>query len=461
MLDVLIVEDDTSSREALEAWFWSHGLSCRSAANITEGRAFIEERSPDLAVLDLELPDGSGLDLLRELNVSRNTEVVMASGRGTLDAAIEALRLGARDFLTKPVDLPRLESILRSVVQAAELRAEVASLRTQLKTFGRFGDLLGSSAAMREVYDMLERVAPTSETVLITGATGTGKEVTAATIHKLSPRAKQPFVAVNCGAVAANLMESEFFGHERGSFTGAQKRHKGVFERAHGGTLFLDEVTEMPAELQVKLLRVIESRRVTRLGGTEEIEVDVRLLAATNRIPEAAVDDGNLRQDLLYRLNIFPVNLPDLADRDDDVLMLARAFLEALNEEHETGKSFSASAERALRAHDWPGNVRELLHTVRRAHLLADAHIEASHLPFEQSEEQSTTAPDDATPGSSAAPAGALQMHPGMSIAEAEKRLIQATLDEFDGNKKRSAESLGISLKTLYARLKVYAAQDS
>jgi DNA-binding NtrC family response regulator len=464
MIDVLIVEDDHASREAMLEWVQANGLEGRAANDLDSGRRAIAQRLPDLALLDLELPDGNGLDLLRELGAAHETEVVMISGRATLDAAIEALRHGARDFLTKPLEMHRLEAIVKSLVLTAELKHEVRALRSELRELGRFGELVGVSPAMQRVYDAIERVAPTDESVFLTGATGTGKELAASTIHYLSRRSSGPFVPVNCAAVPGNLLESAFFGHERGAFTGADKRHQGHFERAHGGTLFLDEITEMPVELQVKLLRVIEASKVTRVGGGRELEVDVRLVAATNRETDAAVREGSLRRDLLYRLLVFPIGMPPLSERDEDVVLLARTFLDRLNREHETTKTYTEAALDRLRRHAWPGNVRELANAVRRAFVLADTHVDAQHLPLDNG---TVAGPetgggasgeaygDDATP-----PTGAgIRLAPGTPIKLAEQRLIEATVGALDGRKREAARMLGISLKTLYARLKLYRAR--
>jgi len=454
VVEALILEDDEASLSSLSGWLESKGVSCRACETLEEAREAIAERLPDLAVLDLELPDGSGLDMLRELSASRGVWVVMASGKTTVDAAIDSLRLGADDFLQKPIELPRLEAILKKVARAKTLQSEVETLRTELRRMGRFGDLIGESPAMHAVYDAIERVAPTGETVLLTGPTGSGKELAARTIHRLSPRAGAPFVAINCGAISPTLIESEFFGHERGAFTGADRRRQGVFEQAHRGTLLLDEITEMPLDLQVKLLRVLETSCLSRLGGSKEIEVDVRILAATNRDPYEAVAEDLLREDLLYRLLVFPIELPPLTERGPDVVLLARTFLERMNEEHETNKAFGERVEEALMRHDWPGNVRELYNVVRRAHVMAQAHIEVEHLPFARGS-VSRQAISRAR-GSSGA-----RLEAGMSIAEAEQKLIEATLEHLDGNKKQAAKMLGISLKTLYARIKVYAAARS
>ncbi len=464
MLKALIVDDDDAGRVALAEWLEEQGVACRQAEDLAKGRAALDEELPDLVLLDLELPDGNGLELLETLGASQDCETVLISGTATVDAVIEALRLGARDVLTKPVDLDRLGTLVGKVARKAELRSEVATLRSELRKLGRFGEMVGVSAPMQTVYDALERVAPTDETVFVTGETGTGKELVASTLHRLSRRHRGPFLAVNCGAVPENLMESEFFGHERGAFTGADKRRKGLFERATGGTLFLDEVTEMPVDLQVRLLRVLETSQVTRVGGTDVLDVDVRIVAASNRVPAEAVEEGKLRQDLLYRLLVFEVQLPPLRERGDDVVLLARTFLDRLNAEHETSKTFSEPALAALAAHDWPGNVRELDNAVRRAFVMAEAHVEEEHLPLGAYEAAGLASPTRPATGSASGPAkGAaagegVVVKPGMSIADAEQALIEATLEELDGDKKAAAEQLGISLKTLYARLKVYKA---
>jgi DNA-binding NtrC family response regulator len=306
--------------------------------------------------------------------------------------------------------------------------------------------MVGASPAMQRVYDLLAKVGRKDATVLLVGETGTGKEVAAQTIHRLSRRHNEPFVAVNCGAVSASLIESELFGHERGSFTGADRMHRGVFEQAHRGTLFLDEVSEMPLELQVRLLRVLETGTLTRVGGTETIRVDVRVVAASNRRPEDAVAAGKLREDLLYRLNVFPISLPPLRERGDDVELLAGQFLAELNREEGTEKLFTAPALARLRRHSWPGNVRELRNVVQRAFIVSDEAIGAETLPL-----QAAPAPA----GGEGEP-GRLLFRPGTRIAEVEKVLIVATLEHFEQDKKRTAAALGISLKTLYNRLNEY-----
>ena len=451
MLTVLIVEDDATSREALRTWLERQGCDCREASNLAAARDELSKRGCDLVLVDLELPDGGGLELVGELRDVPDTDVIIVSGKATVETAIEALRLGARDFLPKPAELPRLQSIVQNMVRATTLRREVRKLRGELKRLGRFGDMVGVSAPMQHVYEGLERVAPTDETVLVTGETGTGKELVAGTLHRLSRRSEKPFVALNCGAVSPTLIESELFGHERGSFTGADRQRKGVFEQADGGTLFLDEITEMSAEMQVKLLRVLETFRLTRVGGTTELSVDVRIVAATNRDPHQAVRDGALRQDLLYRLLVFPIQLPPLRERGEDVTLLAEAFLKDISAADGVERRFTPAARDRLTAYGWPGNVRELRNVVRRAAILAAGPvIDVRDLPLEG------TAPA-AVNGS----ANGAQLEPGMTVAQAERLLIEATLAHAQGDKRRAAEMLGISLKTLYTRLKVYEASRS
>jgi DNA-binding NtrC family response regulator len=296
---------------------------------------------------------------------------------------------------------------------------------------------------MLKLYDQIQRVAPTGATVLLAGETGTGKEVVARTIHDLSDRRHEAFIALNCGAISAALVESELFGHEQGSFTGACRRHNGVFAQADRGTLFLDEITEMPIDLQVKLLRVLETGCLHRIGGEKQVQTDTRVIAATNRVPEEAVRDGRLREDLFYRLRVFPISVPPLRCRNTDVELLANHFLELLNREAATDKSFTATALERLKMHSWPGNVRDLKNFVQQAFILADGEIDAEPL---------------SSPGPSPSGGDRIEIRVGTSIAALEEQLITATMDRFNGNKTTVAKVLGISLKTLYIRLKVYEA---
>ncbi|HXJ36571.1 MAG TPA: sigma-54 dependent transcriptional regulator [Candidatus Eisenbacteria bacterium] len=444
MLRALVVDDDVTFQEAIAELVREEGFEVATAATLAEARVGLAASPPDVVLLDINLPDGSGLDLLRQADGPVAPEFVLVTGNGTVDSAIDAMRHGASDYLTKPADVPRLRSVLLNVARRGELRSEIGALRGKLRTLGRFGALIGASPPMQATYDLIARVAPTEASVLITGESGTGKELAAETIHRLSRRKDAPFVALNCGAVTPTLLESELFGHERGSFTGAARTHKGYFERANGGTLFLDEITEMPIESQVRLLRVLEASTLVRVGGEEDVTVDLRVIAATNRAPEAAVAEGKLREDLLYRLGVFPIAMPPLRERGDDVVLLAEAFLDELNHAEKTIKRFQRQALVRLRDHGWPGNVRELRNAIQRAFILADEDIEASHLPIPQA-----GAPEQGRGAS-------FQVTIGTSIAQVERRMILATLAALDGDKERAAATLGISLKTLYNKLKKY-----
>ncbi len=439
MPHALIVDDDLSFQLAFAEVVQREGFTIATAPSLKEAREELAKNPPHVLFLDLNLPDGSGMDLLED--VEGHPETVLITGQASVQTAVEALRRGVSDYLTKPVDFARVKMVLGNVARTRELKEEIGSLRGELRKLGRFGPLIGASPLMQKVYDLVGRVARTDATVLITGETGTGKEMVAQTIHLLSRRSRAAFLPLNCGAVSPTLIESELFGHERGSFTGADRVHKGFFERADGGTLFLDEVTETPMELQVKLLRVLETASVTRVGGTEAINVDVRVVAATNRQPEEAVATGKLREDLLYRLNVFPIHLPTLWDRREDIDLLAEHFLGLLNKQEGTSKEFTRAALERLRTHRWPGNVRELRNVVQRAFILAEQDVGLDALPLGVHEP---------------AEGSSLQMKVGTSVAEMERRLILATLEHFDGNKKKAAEILKIGLKTLYNRINQY-----
>ena len=450
MAKALLIEDDVSNLHALGEVVSQAGFEIASAATLEKARRELAESRFHLLVSDLFLPDGNALALLPDLEQSGQTlDAVFITGQASVDSALEAFRGGAIDYLTKPVDLERLRKILDGARRKAALQEQVDKLRQELRELGRFGKIVGSSQPMQEVYDQIERVAPTDASVFIIGDTGTGKELVAETLHLLSRRARSAFVPVNCGAMSPGVIESELFGHERGSFTGASDRHRGFFERASGGSLFLDEITEMPIDLQVKLLRALETRTIQRVGGDTLVKTDVRVIAATNRDPQQAVADGLLREDLLYRLLVFPLRLPPLAARGGDIEFIASYFLGELNREQGTTKRFAEDALQLLRGYDWPGNVRELHNVVQRAYIMGDSSIAASCVPLQA----------DLLPRRPAAPVekpAHLDVRVGMSLAEAERVLLLATLKETAGNKRRTAEQLGISLKTLYERLRAW-----
>ncbi len=453
MPHALIVEDDHDSAEVLAELIKSEGFSTAAAATLAEARQQIVLRTPDVILLDLKLPDGNGMDLFDELDEAADSEIVLVTGHASLDTSIQALRLGAADYLTKPVNVRQLRSVLKRLMPPGALKTRVAALEKDVAEVGRFGRLWGRSDVMREVYRQIGRVARTGVSVLVTGESGTGKEFVAHTIHDLSRRSDHPFLAVNCGAISPQLIESEMFGHEKGSFTGAARQHRGYFERADGGTLLLDEITEMPLDLQVKLLRVLETGALLRIGGDELVETDVRIIAATNRDPREAIAAGQLREDLFYRLNVFEIQLPPLRERLEDVELLANHFLAELNAREQASKRFSPEAVKELASHAWPGNVRQLLNAVQRAFIMAESSVidvdclalEGSHLPHPE--------PDGAR--------ARVSVSVGTSIAEMERRLIHATLEHCAGRREKAAEMLGVSPKTLYNRLRAYERDDT
>jgi two-component system, NtrC family, response regulator AtoC len=448
MPHVLIVDDEPNSAEMLATVVRGEGFTSAVAGSLREARQQLLMMPAQVVLLDLRLPDGSGLDLFEDADLRGNAEIVLITGHATLDTSIHALRVGAADYLTKPVNVGQLKRVLSRLAQPGDLRAEISELRDELDDSGRFGQLWGRSQPMRKVYDQVARVAPTVVSVLLVGESGTGKEVVAQTVHELSRRRSQPFLAVNCGAISPQLIESELFGHEKGSFTGAMRQHRGFFERAHGGTLFLDEITEMPLDLQVKLLRVLETGAFMRVGSDEPFEADVRIIGATNRLPLEAVAAGKLREDLYYRLNVFQVSLPALRERLDDIDLLAPHFLQVLNASEGTNKRLSPAAVARLKQYHWPGNVRELRNVVQRAAIMSDGTV------IDQ-----VQLPDEAVAGAPRSSGGeepALKVKVGSSIADVERQLIFATLEHYGGVKERTADVLGISLKTLYNRLREY-----
>jgi two-component system, NtrC family, response regulator HydG len=447
MAHALIIDDDADVVEWLQEVARMEGFTVARAQSLRDARIELGRQRPDVLLTDLALPDGEGIELLRELDKPEATEVIIITGHATVDSAVAALRAGASDYLVKPADLERVQAVLRHAKKTSALQHEIGELRDELRRLGRFGRILGSSQRMQVLYDQLTRVAPTSATVMLIGESGTGKELAAQTIHELSRRRTSAFLPLNCGAVAPQLIESELFGHERGSFTGADRQHKGFFERANGGTIFLDEITEMPMELQVKLLRVLETGAVNRVGGTQPISSDVRVICATNREPERAVTDGKLREDLYHRLNVFPIRLPPLRDRETDIEQLAQFFLEELNRAEGTHKTFSRDALVRLYQYGWPGNVRELRNYVQRAFIMADDVIECDITL--------TDAPPKADDGTT------ITIRVGTPLEEVERRVTMATLAYCGQVKRKAAEILGVSLKTLYNRLETYNGRDS
>src|SRR5688500_9309163 len=440
---VLIVEDEPSTRLGLTELVRTWGFTADSAPDGEEALQRITVFRPSIIISDLVMPRMGGLDLLRALqDDGGDYTIVILTAQGTVETAVEAIKQGAYDYLTKPIEPQRLKILLDKVVERQDTRREVKVLRRQLREHGTFGSMIGTSPTMRKVYQVVEQAAPTSASVLIWGESGTGKELVAKTIHQLSPRAQQPFVPINCAAIPETLLESEIFGHEKGAFTGASDRREGCFELADRGTLFLDEIAEMTPATQVKLLRVLQEQTFRRLGGRTEQTVDVRVLAATNVNPLEAVKNGKLREDLFYRLNVFCIELPPLRQRKDDLPLLIQSFIAEFNtRNNKRVTAVDAAAMRVLEQYGWPGNVRELRNVIERAVILSSSEfIELEHLPPLVTEATDTSKPSVA-------------LTPGITVEEAENRLILLTLEHTRDNKTRAAEILGISLKTLHNKL--------
>jgi len=436
MPHALIVDDDEISRRTLAELISRDGFTTAVASSLADARSRFKP-VPDLVLVDLVLPDGSGIDLLTEPDLPRTSDVVVITGHASVETCVKGMRLGAVDYLTKPLSMPKLQSILARVSMPE--RAEDAPI-------DRLGELIGASPAMCKLFEEMKRIAPTDATVLVIGESGTGKELVAKTLHELSLRRNGAYLAVNCGAVSPTLIESELFGHEKGSFTGATRQHVGFFERANGGTLFLDEVTEMPLDLQVRLLRVLESRAVSRVGSMDLVPIDVRVIGATNRDPYDAVKDGTLREDLLYRLQVVPLHVPALRERDGDITRLTLHFLESLNRRGSPTKSFSPAALARMERYDWPGNVRELYNVVQRAYILAEGR--AITQPVLQRETVLGQVPPAST---------GIRVTIGETLADVERRLILHTVKQCR-TQEEAAHMLGISTKTLYNKLRSYEA---
>ena len=450
---VLIVEDELHALMGLAELVSGWGYRTETARDGAEALDKVMAWGPGIVVTDMKMPRMDGIELLNRLGELPDKQaVIMLTAQGSIDRAVEAMKLGAYDFIQKPVDPTRLKMILANAARQRETEHELDVTRRKLREKGVLGTLVGSSRKMQETFQMIERVAPSNVSVLITGESGTGKEVVARTLHELSPRKSKPFVAVNCAAIPETLIESEIFGYEKGAFTGAMERSAGCFELAEEGTLLLDEIGEMPIGTQAKLLRVLEERRLRRLGSKIEKPINVRVLAATNKDPREAVDDGHLRADLFYRLNVFNIHMPPLREHKEDIPAILESILQDMNEKHEravTGVDKEMLAR--LMSHDWPGNVRELRNTIERAVILCgEGQLESRHLPPGFGERVMRGPVDEA------ASANSVHVEVGATVDEAERLLILKTLESTRNNKTRAAEILGISLKTLHNKLKEY-----
>ena len=456
VVKVLIVEDEPNALMGLAELISGWGYRTETARDGIDGWDKARAWDPDIVVTDLKMPRMDGIGLLTKLTedgagLKANLVVIVLTAMGSIDLAVDAMKMGAYDFLQKPVDPTRLRTILANATRQRETQIELEVTRRRLLETGVLGGLVGTSPQMRDILSLTERIAPSNVSVLITGESGTGKELVARTLHSLSPRKSRPFVAVNCAAIPETLIESELFGHEKGAFTGAVEKRAGCFELAAGGTLLLDEIGEMPASTQTKLLRVLEDRKFRRLGGRTEQEVDVRVLAATNRDPEKSVADGSLRADLFYRLNVFHIAMPPLREHLEDLPAMADAMIAEMNARHSrkvTG--VGPSMLDRMMTYDWPGNGRELRNAIERAVILCPdgAPLDAGHLPpnFGKSH----------APGHSSSDASFVPVRVGSTVDEAERLLILRTLEATGQNKTRAAEILAISLKTLHNKLKEY-----
>jgi len=436
---VLIVDDDALVRSYLAMILREEGHVVGEAPNGKEALAKFLNAEFDLVITDLKMPGMSGLELMQECKKSKpEIHWIIITAYGSIGSAVEAIKAGASDYLTKPFKNPEeLRHVIRRVLKEAEAERTISLLSEELgKQFPPM-EMIFLGEKMTKVYEMVQEVAPTTATVLIGGTSGTGKELIARVVHMMSPRKNRPFVAVHCAALVENLLESELFGHEKGAFTGAFNRRQGRFEVADGGTIFLDEVSEIPPSVQVKLLRVLQERQFERVGGSQTISVDVRVISATNKDLKAQVSDGNFREDLFYRLNVFPILLPPLVERREAIIPLAEYF--AVKYSASLGKKvsgLSSEAKSLLLEYSWPGNIRELQNIIERAVILSKGFVDARHINIERQEDIDST-------------------HDGL-LKLTEKETIQRVLAEVAGNRKKAAQILGISLRTLQYRIKEF-----
>jgi len=445
-LRVLVVDDEPALREVLSLRLTEWGHDVRTIADAVDALRELDLRPPDIVLCDVVLPGSSGLALLRRIKEHNpRLPVVMITAHGNIDSAVEAMKAGASDFLTKPLDHHMLHALLEATASEVTKRRESHSLDVHLDGLNGAGVIVGQTRAMRELQRAVEIVASSDASAIITGESGTGKEVVARAIHTLSARRGKPFIAVNAAAIPEGLVESEVFGHEQGSFTGATRARAGCFELAEGGTLFLDEIAEMPIALQPKLLRVLEDGRARRLGGSRDVRFDVRVLAATNRAPAHAIRDGKLREDLFYRLNVFELAIPPLRERTADVALLAQHFVREFGRKHNMKiEGVGDAVRQLLEAHAWPGNVRELRNVIERAVIVARVGwIEPRHLPPYLQRLFAGGSP-------------ILTLPVGTTLAEAERRLILQTLEHVGDNKAEAARQLGLDVKTIRNKLRGY-----
>lgn len=449
-LSVLVVDDEPALREVLSLRIRDWGYDVRTAADALEAERELERERPDLVLSDVVLPGISGLDFLKQIRRhDQHIPIILITAHGNIDAAVEAMKAGATDFLTKPLDYVTLRALIDAVALDRKQKLRDRELDAQIDEHASIGGLVGQAKPMRDLQHLIETLASSDASAIITGESGTGKEVVARAIHSLSNRRDKPFVAINAAAIPEGLIESEIFGHEQGAFTGANRARPGCFELANGGTLFLDEIAEMPMALQPKLLRILEDNRARRLGGSREIQFDVRVLAATNRPTAVAVRDGLLREDLFYRLNVFEIAMPPLRERTDDIAILSRHFIREFVRKHQMPiEGIRDSARALLEAHAWPGNVRELRNVIERAVIIArSGWVEPQHLPMYLQTLKAGSTPT-------------IQLPAGTTLADAERMLILQMLERTGNNKAEAARQLGLDVKTIRNKLKSYGHSD-
>jgi DNA-binding NtrC family response regulator len=448
---ILIVEDEENARKGYEALLRKWQCEVVGVGSAEEALEKMAEFRPAVVLADVELPGMDGLELIRRiLEENRNIPVITITGRGSEDRVAQAIEAGAFWYIEKPLKAPVLRALLDRALALHHDRRAVAALTRQLREVGRLGDLAGSSKPMQEIMRQIEMAAPSTASVLITGETGSGKEVVARTLHQLSQRANGPFIAINCSAIPESLMESEIFGHERGAFTGAAERRVGCFELADRGTLLLDEIGEMHAPTQAKLLRVLEERKIRRLGSKVETPIDVRVIAATNKDPQQAVAKGQLRQDLYFRLNVFHLHLPPLREHKEDLPILIESLLADISTKHNRAvTAVNTETMELFKSYPWPGNVRELRNVLERAAIACDRGIIGR---------QDLPADFGRAPATQSSELSSLRFPVGTTVEAAERELILQTLTATNQNKTRAAELLAISLKTLHNKLKEYEA---
>jgi two-component system response regulator HydG len=450
-IQVLVVDNDPAHADTMADSLRSVGFACTVAHGGKEAISLLESSSFEIVVTDLKMPDVGGLEVLAKCKeLQPDAEVVLVTGHGTIESAVEAMQRGAFNYLLKPLDLKQLRAVVENAARSQYLRRANAELHRRLDERFGFEGVIGNSPQMNDVITKLQRIAPTDATVLIQGDTGTGKELVAKAIHQNSPRKKRPFVALNCAALSEHILESELFGHIRGAFTDASADRQGKFEYADGGTLFLDEVGDMPIPTQIKLLRVLESGEITRVGSNEPVKVNVRILSATNRDLEKAIESGSFREDLYHRLKVVTINLPRLVDRREDIPLLVEYFVKEHSKRHQkTIRGISTAARRRLLAFDWPGNVRQLRNVIESMVVVdIDEVLDLDDLPEE-------LAPVDGEAASAAGTDGLHQLV-GKPMSEIEALFIGETLKITGGNREEAATMLGIGERTLYRKIKEY-----